>query len=130
MLVAKAPAGIEDDPDRVGTRNKTRGELWIIGRHGAGANDHNVAQRTQTVDMQNVLVPRHPVRLAGVSRDEPIQALAEVTDRQGPRHGRAADRQVEFEKCSMGIVDRQRGLPSAPRAPDQPRVCGAWRCCP
>ena len=50
-------------------------------------------------------------------RDESVEALAEMADRQRTRERRAADREVQIQQLESRIVRREPGLPPGPRTP-------------
>ena len=105
VFAAQPPAGVEDDAQRVGAGHVARGQLRVVGRHGAGADDHDVAERAHAMQVEDVLGAGHKLRLARVHRDETVEALAQVADRDRPRRRRAADRQVQVEQTAG--ADRQ-----------------------
>ena len=121
MVLTKAPRGIEDDAQRVRPFHEPRRQLRVVGGNRAGADDDGVAERTQPVHMAHVLLAGHPARLSRVRGDEPVEALAEMTDRQRARRRRAADWQVQIDQRPAGIVGGDHRLPSTARLPDEQR---------
>ena len=117
VFAGQPPAGVEDDPERVGASHVARGQLRVVGRDGAGADDHDVAERAHAVQVEDVLGASHKLRLARVHRDETVEALAQVADRQWPPRRRAADRQVQVEQAAGGIARRKAGAPAAAGLP-------------
>ena len=101
------PRRIENHPQRVGTRHMPRRQLRIVGRHGSGADDHRVAERAQPVQVHDVLVAGDELRVAGLRRDETVEALPEMADGDRARRRGAADRQVEVEDMSARIAGGQ-----------------------
>ena len=99
-----------------------RGQLRIVGRNRAGADDDRVAERAHAVKVQDVLFAGHVLRLAGVRGDESVEALAEMADRDRVGVGRAADRQVEIDQRAPRIVGRQQQLEAGVRTPRDHRV--------
>ena len=98
-----------------------RGQLRIVGRNGAGADHDRVAQRAHPVEVQDVFLAGHVLRLAGVGRDEPVEALTEMADGHRPRHvalqigryksmqrmARVGGRQHGFPACAWTPLDRR-----------------------
>jgi len=108
---------IDHDPERVRSGDTARRELGIVGRHGAGADDDRVAQGTHAVHVHDVVAAGDELRVARRRRDEPVEALAEMADREGTHERRAADRQIEIQELGSRIARWQPGLPSGSRAP-------------
>ena len=117
VFAAEPPAGVEDHPQRVGAGHVARGQLRIVGRDRAGADDHDVAERAHAVQVKDVLGAGDELRLARRHRDETVEALAEVADRHGLRRRRAADRQVQVEQSAGRIVRREARVPAAAGLP-------------
>ena len=67
ILGRETPGRIEDDAQRVGAGNVTRGELRVVGRHRARADDDRVAERAHAVEVQDVLVAGDELRIARVA---------------------------------------------------------------
>ncbi len=80
VVVGEPARGIEDDAQRVRARHLARGQLRIVGRHGAGADHHRIAQRTHAVQVQDVLLAGDELRVARVGGDEAVEALAQMAD--------------------------------------------------
>jgi hypothetical protein len=121
MMVPEPAIGIEDDAQRIRTRDETRGQLWIVGGHRARSDDHGVAERAQTMEMQDVFLAGDPARFACMRRDEPVEALTEVANGDGPGLSRAANRQIEIDHRVARIVSRQEGLPARAGTPREER---------
>ena len=51
VFAAQPPAGVEDDPERVGAGHVARGQQRVVGRDGAGPDDHDVAERAHAVQV-------------------------------------------------------------------------------
>ena len=109
-MLRQPPRRIEHDAQRARAWDMARGELRIVGRHGAGADDHRVAQRAHAMQVQDVLLAGDELRFAGMGGDEAVEALAEMADGDRVRAGGAADRQVEIDHRVARIVGRQRDL--------------------
>ena len=101
------PARVEDDAERIRPRHVARGEQWIVGRHGPGANEHRVAQGAQPVHVHDVVVAGDGLRIARGGCDEPVEALAEMAHRQRTGGRGAADRKVQAQHLRTGIVWRK-----------------------
>ena len=114
----QAPAGVEDDAQRVGACHVARGELRVVGRDRAGADDHDIAERAHAVQVEDVLGTGYKLRLARVHRDETVEALAQVADRDRFHRRRAANRQVQVEQTAGRIAGRKAGAPAAAGLPD------------
>ncbi len=93
---------IEDDAQRARAGDVTGRELRVVGGDRAGADDHGITQRTHAVHVQEILGTGDVLRLAGVGRDEPVEALAEMADRDRPGAGGAADRQIQIDRADDG----------------------------
>jgi hypothetical protein len=85
-----------------------RGQLGVVRGDRAGADDHRVAQGAHAVQVLDVFLARDVLRFARVCGDEPVEALAEVTDRHRPRDGRAADGQVQIDEGMTACDDARR----------------------
>src|SRR4029453_2434842 len=98
MMIAKPPAWIEDDAQRIGPRHQAGCQLRGVHGNGPCADHHRIAQRTKTMEMKDVLLAGHPAGLTGVRRNESVETLPEMTD--GNRFGdrRTANRQIEVDQ--------------------------------
>src|SRR5947207_12435474 len=97
-------------------------EWRIDGSYGARADNDRVGQRAHAVQVQNVFLAGDVLRLAGVRGDEPVETLAEVTDRDGPGYRRAADRQVEIDERMARVVRRKHRHPAGAGTPRDHRI--------
>ena len=59
----QASAWVDHDAQRVRSRHMAGGELRIVGGHGTRANDDGVAQRAHAMDVDQVVVPGHELRI-------------------------------------------------------------------
>ena len=100
----------------------TRRQLWIVGRHRAGADHDRIAESAHAMEMEDVLLAGHVLRLAGMRRDEAVEALSEVPDRHRVGDRGAADRKVEIDHRAARIVWRQQQLEAGMRPPRDHRV--------
>ena len=110
---------IEHDAERVRSRHVARGELWVIGGHGAGANDDRVAQGPHAVYVHDIVVAGDELRIAGWRRDESVEALAEMADcHRGARRSRCksagTDSAAPIAASSGGSRDSH-PVPGCPR---------------
>ena len=74
------------------------------------------------MQMQDVLRAGDREGISGLSRDEAIKALPQVSDGNGAGGRRTADRQVKLEQVAARITGRERGLPPGRRIPLQYRA--------
>ena len=79
----KSQPWIEHDAHWIRAADEPGGEAWIVGRHGAGADDHAVAESPQTMQMGNALRASHEVRVPIRRGDATIEALAELGEYEG-----------------------------------------------
>ena len=121
MRRRQSAGGIEDHAHRIAAGHQACGQTWIVGGHGAGTDDHGIAQRAQPMQVQDVLRTGNRDGISGWRGDEAIEALAQVTDGDGPGGRRTADRQVQLEQIAARITGRQCGLPPRCRIPAQHR---------
>lgn len=116
-------ARIEDDPHRVGARAGADGEPGVVGDGRARTDDHRVGQCPQPVQMGAVLLAGDEVGVAGTGRDETVQGLAELCERD-LRTGETERQIAVGERLGAG-----RGGPPAQRpagrAAPQPGGLGA-----
>jgi hypothetical protein len=101
--------------------------LRVIGRDGARADDHRIGQRAHPVQVQDVFVTSYELRLARMRRDEAVEALAQMTDRDRLDRGPAAKRQIQIHERVAGIVGRQERRPARAGMPGDDRIgmsCG------
>ena len=75
-------ARIEHDAQRIRAGHLARRQLRVVRRHGAGADDHRIAERAHAVQVEDVVGAGDEARVAGFGRDEAVEALAEVADDQ------------------------------------------------
>jgi hypothetical protein len=111
-IAGEPAAGIENHSERVGAGYQPRRELRIVRRYRTGADDDDVAQRSHAMQVQDVLVARDELRLTSRHGDEPVQALAQVADRDRSRRRCAADRQIQIEQRAGCVLGRQARSPS------------------
>ncbi len=111
MVLAQTPAGIEHDPYRIRPRHQPRRQLRIVDRHRSRSNDDRMRQRTEAVHMEDVFRAGDPLRFTGVGGDETVEALAQMTERQRPRGGSAAEGEIQIEQRPLRIVKRQQAMP-------------------
>ncbi len=89
----RQPAGrIEDHTDGIAARHQACRETRIVGSHCAGADDDGIAQGAQPMQMQDVLRTGDRNGIPRRRCDEPVEALAEVSDGDRPIGRRTADR--------------------------------------
>ena len=101
------PGRIDDHAQGIWPVDQTGRQLRIVGSHGSRADDNGVAQGPQAMQMHDVFLPGDVARLAGKSRDEAVEALAEMADGDRVLGRGAADRKVEVENGGSRIVRRQ-----------------------
>ena len=89
---------IEDDAQRARAGDVTGRQLRVVGCDRAGADDDRVAQRTHAVHVQEVLGAGDVLRFAGVGRDEAVEALPEMADR---------DRAARWSRCRSADTDQR-----------------------
>src|SRR6185436_11374569 len=104
-----------------------RGQLRIVGRNRAGADHDRVAKRAHAVQVADVLLAGHVLRLTGMRGDETVEALAEVADRDRPRDRGAADWQIEIDQRMRRIVGWEQNVPTGARAPADDRLTAVAR---
>lgn len=78
QAVRHAPARVKHHAYGVRAFDMAHGELRVIGAGGTRANQHGVAQGTQTVQMNQALLPVDVVRMAAFGGDSPIQTLTQL----------------------------------------------------
>ncbi len=100
----EAAARIEHDAQRIRTRHPARGEARIVGGDGAGTDDDRIGQRTQPMQMIEVLLAGHERGLPRRRGDAAIEALAELRHHERACTARHAQRQVEFDERPRRIV--------------------------
>jgi hypothetical protein len=108
---------VEHDAERVGSFDVAGRELRVVRRHGARANDHGVRQRTEAVQVDDVLVPGDELGIPTLRRDEAVEALAEVADGDRPRLRGVAEGQIQLEDEPARVAGVGHGLPACRRAP-------------
>lgn len=76
-----AAARVEDDAHRVVAGAGAHGQPGVVRDGGAGPDDDRVGEGAQAVQVLAVLLTGDVVRVAGAARDETVQALAELRER-------------------------------------------------
>ena len=66
-----------------------------------------VAQRAHAVEVDDVVVSGDELRLAGVHRDEPVEALPQVAHGDRARRGCAADGKIQIQQLGPGVLRGQ-----------------------
>ncbi len=85
MTSAVEPSSrIEHHPHRMLSRDVANVELGIVRLDGAGANQNRIHQRTQAMQVNATFKPVDVMRRPGHRGDSTVQALTELSDRQGP----------------------------------------------
>ncbi|NJP99586.1 hypothetical protein HCK00_03270 [Streptomyces sp. PLAI1-29] len=102
---------VEDDAHRVGAGAGADGQPGVVRRGRAGADEDRVGERAHPVQMGPVLLTGDIVGVAGTARDEPVEALPELGERQ-PWTGQA-QRQV----AAGQLLRRGRGALLLPPPP-------------
>ncbi len=77
-----ATTRVEHHADRIAPGDVAYGEPGVVGIDGAGADQHGIDQRPQTVQVEPAVDTVHVMRGAGFGGDTPVQALSELGDGQ------------------------------------------------
>ena len=112
---------IEDDAHRVGPRTGADRQLGIVRNGGAGPDDHRVGERAQAVQVLAVLLAGDVVGVARTARDETVQALPQLCEREAGAG--QAQRQIAVGE-GLRLGRSVSPLASAVRAPEQPDGLG------
>jgi len=88
---------VKNHTDGIAALHEAGGQLGIVFLDRHCADDHRVAQRAQTVEMQDVLRTSDMEGVARQGGDESVQALSEMSDRDRVVWPNSSDRQVEIE---------------------------------
>ncbi len=115
IVILEPPHRIEHDAQRARPGHEPRRQLRVVGRDGSRADDDRVAQRAHAVQVQDVLSAGHILRFARVRRDEAVEALSEMPDRD---RRRVADGEIEIEQRMAWVVGRHGRRPSLVAAPE------------
>lgn len=86
---------VEDHPPGAGTLDMAHRELRVVGRHGAGADQHCVDQGPQTMQMHAAGQAVDVMRRPAPGGDAPVEALPQLGDRQAPAAGHQRQQAVE-----------------------------------
>lgn len=129
-------ARIEDHPPRVAALDVAHAELRVVGGDGAGADQHAIHQRPQTVQVDATLEAVDVVRGAVVGGDAPVETLAELGDRQPAAASHQRQQAVEqlaagggqFAGAAVRGGASPHALPgAAPRDPQTQRTAARHR---
>jgi hypothetical protein len=92
---------IENDPHRVGAGAGAYRQLGVVRDSGARPDDDRVGEGTQAVQMAAVLLAGDVVGVAGTGRDETVQALPQLRERD-VRTGQAQRQIAVGEQHRLG----------------------------
>lgn len=95
-------ARVEHHPAGIAAHHVTHAELRIVGGDGTGADQHAVDQRAQTMQMDATGEAVDVVRGAAIGGDAPVEALAELGDRQPAASRHQRQQAVEQVAASGG----------------------------
>lgn len=112
---------IEDDAHRVGPRTGADRQSGIVRNGGAGPDDHRVGERAQPMQVLAVLLAGDVVGVARTARDETVQTLPQLSEREAGAG--QAQRQIAVGQ-RLRLERSVSPLASAVRAPEQPGGLG------
>jgi len=75
VVLRQTPCRVEHHAKRARAGDVARGQLRIVGRDRSSADDDGVAERAHAMQVEDVLLAGHVLRLAGVGGDEAVEAL-------------------------------------------------------
>ena len=85
---------IDHHPQGIGPRYEPRGQPRVVGEDGVRADHDRIAQGAEAMHVDDVFVAGDEEGLAAAGRDEPVEALREMADRERAIAG-GAERQIE-----------------------------------
>ena len=74
------------------------GELRVVARDGAGADENRGRQRPQPMQVPHVVRARHVVGVARGGRNATVETLAQMGQREGPPGSCPAERRIQIEQ--------------------------------
>src|SRR4030095_1489382 len=95
---------------------------WIVRGHRSGADDDGVRERAHPMQVDDVFLAGHELRIAGMRGDETIQTLTKVADGNRVLFRGAADGQVQVDERCARVVSWKERFPAAFRLPGKGRA--------
>ena len=118
---------IDDDSDRIGTGNRTGGQLRIVCPHRSCADYHGMTQRAKPMQVLAVLLASDEKCIAIASGDACIDTLSQMAYHHMGLHCGSQHRKVQIQRISGSLRQPVAVLPFS--VPSQNEICSTIQTC-